>query len=45
MEILGVTETVARHLREKIVLGELESGARLNEVQLAAALGISRQPP
>jgi DNA-binding GntR family transcriptional regulator len=44
MEILGVTETVARHLREKIVLGELESGARLNEVQLAAALGISRQP-
>ncbi len=44
MKILGVTETVAQHLRDKIILGELESGARLNEVQLAAAFGISRPP-
>lgn len=44
MEILGVTETVAQHLRHKIILGELKSGARLNEVQLAEAFGISRPP-
>jgi DNA-binding GntR family transcriptional regulator len=44
MQILGVTETVAEHLRQKIILGELESGARLNEVQLAEAFGVSRPP-
>ncbi|MEJ2718727.1 MAG: GntR family transcriptional regulator [Deltaproteobacteria bacterium] len=44
MEIPGVTESVAQHLRQKIILGELESGARLNEVQLAEAFGVSRPP-
>jgi DNA-binding GntR family transcriptional regulator len=44
MEFLSVTESVAQHLRRKIILGELESGSRLNEVQLAEAFGISRPP-
>ncbi len=44
MKILGVTEAVVRQLQHKIILGELESGARLNEIQLAEAFGISRAP-
>ena len=39
-----MTESVADHVREMIVDGRLAAGARVNEVRLAAALGVSRTP-
>jgi DNA-binding GntR family transcriptional regulator len=39
-----ITESVADHVREMIVDGRLEAGTRVNEVHLAAALGVSRTP-
>jgi len=44
MEIQGVTESVAHQLRSEIISGELSPGSRLNEIDLAARLGISRPP-
>jgi DNA-binding GntR family transcriptional regulator len=44
MEILGVTRTSLEYLREKIIIGELKAGQRLNEIELSAKLGISRPP-
>ena len=39
-----MTDSVADELREMIVDGRLPAGVRVNEVHLAAALGISRTP-
>lgn len=44
MNLTSVTRNVAEHLRIKIITGELKSGQRLNEIQLAEQLGISRPP-
>src|SRR5689334_13979603 len=39
-----MTSSVADEVREMIVDGRLPAGGRVNEVHLAAALGISRTP-
>ena len=44
MEILGVTRSAVRKLRDLIISGELAPGQRLNEVDLSSRLGISRPP-
>ena len=44
MEILSVTETVVQYLRERIVTNGLKSGQKLNEIELASELNISRAP-
>jgi GntR family transcriptional regulator, rspAB operon transcriptional repressor len=44
MEISTISETVAKHLRLQIITGKLPSGQKLNEMQLATSLGISRPP-
>lgn len=44
MEIRGVTESIAHHLRDQIITGELPPGFRLNEVELAKKLKVSRAP-
>ena len=40
----NISEAVAAAVREMIVSGALEPGTRVNEVQLAARLGVSRTP-
>lgn len=44
MEILGVTTSTLRFLRDQIIAGELKSGQKLNECSLSAKLGVSRPP-
>jgi DNA-binding GntR family transcriptional regulator len=44
MEILGVTKTIVKHLRMKIITGDLSANTRLNEIDLSRELGISRAP-
>jgi DNA-binding GntR family transcriptional regulator len=44
LEIPNLPSTVARMLREEILDGSLGDGLRLNEVALAARLGVSRTP-
>lgn len=44
MQVIGVTESAVQYLRERIITGELKPGQRLNEVELADELGISRPP-
>jgi DNA-binding GntR family transcriptional regulator len=44
MKIKGITENTVDFLRNRIITGELKPGARLNEAELAAALGVSRAP-
>ncbi len=44
MQILNVTASVLQFLREKIIVGELKPGHKLNELSLSADLGISRPP-
>jgi len=44
VQFLGVTRGLAKHLRDRIITGELSSGQRLNEAQLTEELGISRSP-
>ncbi len=44
MEISNVTSSVLQFLREKIIIGELKSGQKLNESTLSSKLGISRPP-
>lgn len=44
MEHIGLTRTVANHLTEKIVTGEIKPGQHLNELQLTSELKISRSP-
>ena len=41
---LNVTESVTRELRNLIVDGRLPAGERINEVQVAQQLGVSRTP-
>ena len=44
MSVISVTSHTVEQLRIKIITGELESGQRLNETQLAKGLGISTPP-
>lgn len=44
MEIRGVTDSLAEHLRDSIITGEFLPGSRLNEADLASQLGVSRAP-
>lgn len=44
MKIQGVVESVLNHLRQKIITGQLPPDARLNEIELAELLGVSRPP-
>jgi DNA-binding GntR family transcriptional regulator len=44
MKIKGIAENTVDFLRNRIITGELKPGARLNEAELAAALGVSRAP-
>ena len=44
MEILNVTSKVLETLREKIIMGELKPGYKLNELDISMNLGISRPP-
>ncbi|MEP9355823.1 GntR family transcriptional regulator [Xanthobacter sp. KR7-65] len=39
-----VADQVYRHLRRAIISGEIAAGARLREVEIAQALGVSRTP-
>ena len=40
----SLTSLVQREIERRIVAGELVPGAKLNEAELAAAMGISRGP-
>lgn len=40
----SLTSLVQREIERRIIAGELEPGAKLNEAELAAAMGISRGP-
>ena len=40
----NISEAIAEELRKRIVDGRLPDGERLNEVHLAASLGVSRTP-
>ena len=44
LSVKGVTESVAQYLRIHIIEGELAPGQKLNEIELAERLGISRPP-
>jgi DNA-binding GntR family transcriptional regulator len=44
MEVLNLTANVLRVLREKIIIGEFKPGCKLNELDIANSLGISRPP-
>lgn len=44
MEGLNTTSTVLEALREKIIIGELKPGYKLNEVDISMNLGVSRPP-
>jgi len=44
MNILGVTESMTRLLRLQIITGQIEPGAKLNEIELSKRFGVSRPP-
>jgi DNA-binding GntR family transcriptional regulator len=44
MEIIGVTESTVRFLRQEIVTGQIPPGAKLNETELSNRFGVSRPP-
>jgi DNA-binding GntR family transcriptional regulator len=44
LTITGVTETIVQYLRVHIIDRQLPPGQRLNELELAARLGVSRPP-
>jgi len=44
MEIMGVTESLVQYLRDRIIIGELRAGEKLNEAHLSLSLGVSRPP-
>jgi len=44
MGIMGVTESVVQYLRDRIIIGELRAGQKLNEAHLSLSLGVSRPP-
>lgn len=44
MEAVNLTSTVVEALREKIIIGELKPGHKLNEIDISMDLGVSRPP-
>jgi DNA-binding GntR family transcriptional regulator len=44
MEIIGVSEGALKYIRVHIITGALSPGQKLNEIELAKSLGISRAP-
>jgi DNA-binding GntR family transcriptional regulator len=44
MEIIGVSESALKYIRVHIITGTLVPGQKLNEIELARSLGISRAP-
>jgi DNA-binding GntR family transcriptional regulator len=44
MEIMGVTKSLVQYLRDRIIIGELRAGEKLNEAHLSLSLGVSRPP-
>lgn len=44
MGIMGVTESLVQYLRDRIIIGELRGGQKLNEAHLSLSLGVSRPP-
>ena len=44
MEIPSITSKVLQTLRDKIIVGQLKSGRKLNELDITKELGISRPP-
>ena len=44
MGIMGVTESLVQYLRDRIIIGELGAGQKLNEAHLSLSLGVSRPP-
>ena len=44
MDVKSLAETIADYLREQIISGELSAGERINEVELASKLDVSRSP-
>jgi DNA-binding GntR family transcriptional regulator len=44
LEIKSVTKSIVEDLRDKIITGVIKGGQRLNEMQVAAEMGISRPP-
>lgn len=44
MDIIGVTEGIARLLRQEIVAGRISPGTKLNEIEIAQRYGVSRPP-
>lgn len=44
MEGVNLTSTVVETLREKIIIGELKAGHKLNEIDISMDLGVSRPP-
>ena len=44
MEGVNLTSTVVETLREKIIVGELKAGHKLNEINISMDLGVSRPP-
>lgn len=44
MQVKGITEIILYHLRDQIITGVLEENTRLNEVEIAKTLGVSRSP-
>jgi len=44
MEGVSLTSTVVETLREKIIIGELKPGHKLNEIDISMNLGVSRPP-
>lgn len=44
MEFIGLTESVFKHLRNKIITCAFAPGEKLNEIDLASSLDISRAP-
>jgi DNA-binding GntR family transcriptional regulator len=44
MELLNITSKVLGDLREKIIVGDLKPGYKLNELDISMKLGVSRPP-
>ena len=44
LNLTGVTESIVRYLRIDIIEGKLSPGQKLNEIELAEQLGVSRPP-
>ena len=44
MQFPGLTQSLVDMLRKKIIIGELEPGQKINEIELSKSLNISRSP-